>query len=140
MIVLDTNVVSEAMKPEPTSAVRAWLDAQEAETLYLSSITVAELMFGIGALPRGRRKDRLAAALDGLLDLFSTRILPFDTSAARRYADLAVRARAAGRGFPTPDGYIAAIAVTHGFAVASRDTSAFRAAGLTVIDPWTATL
>lgn len=140
MIVLDTNVVSEAMKPEPTPAVRAWLDAQEAETLYLSSITVAELMFGIGALPRGRRKDRLAAALDGLLDLFSTRILPFDTSAARRYADLAVRARAAGRGFPTPDGYIAAIAVTHGFAVASRDTSAFRAAGLTVIDPWTAAL
>jgi hypothetical protein len=64
-----------------------------------------------------------------VLDLFADRILPFDTRAARRYADLAVRARAAGKGFPTPDGYIAAIAAAHGFAVASRDTSAFTAAG-----------
>ena len=136
MILLDTNVVSEAMKPEPAAAVRAWLDAQAAETLFLSSVTIAELMFGIGALPNGRRKDKLTAALDGVLDLFADRILPFDTRAARRYAELAVRARAAGRGFPTPDGYIAAIAATHDFAVASRDTSAFTAAGLAVIDPW----
>ena len=137
MILLDTNVVSEAMKPEPHASVRDWLDAQAAETIFLSSITVAELMFGIGALPRGRRKDRLAAAFDGVQELFDPRILPFDTEAARRYADLAVKARAAGKGFPTPDGYIAAIAAAHGFAVASRDTSAFTAAGLTVIDPWT---
>ncbi len=137
MILLDTNVVSEAMKPEPAAAVRAWLDAQAAETLYLSSVTIAELMFGIGALPNGRRKDNLTAALDGVLDLFADRILPFDARAARRYAELAVRARAAGRGFPTPDGYIAAIAAAHDFAVASRDTSAFTAAGLVVIDPWT---
>lgn len=137
MILLDTNVVSETMKPEPAAAVRAWLDAQAAETLYLSSVTIAELMFGIGALPNGRRKDKLTAALDGVLELFADRILPFDTRAARRYAELAVRARAAGRGFPTPDGYIAAIAATHDFAVASRDTSAFTAAGLTTIDPWT---
>ena len=74
-----------------------------------------------------------------MLDLFAVRILPFDTSAARRYADLAVKTRAAGKGFPTPDGYIAAIAAAHGFAVASRDTRAFNAAGLTVIDPWTVT-
>lgn len=136
MILLDTNVVSEAMKPEPAPSVRAWLDAQAAETLYLSSVTIAELMFGIGALSNGRRKDMLTAALDGMLDMFTDRILPFDTRAARRYADLAVRARAAGKGFPTPDGYIAAIAAAHDFAVASRDTSAFTAAGLTVIDPW----
>ena len=140
MILLDTNVVSEAMKPEPAPAVRAWLDAQAAETLYLSSVTIAELMFGIGALPRGRRKDKLTAVLDGVLELFGTRVLPFDTSAARRYAELAGRARAAGKGFPTPDGYIAAIAAAHDFAVASRNTSAFTAAGLTVIDPWTATV
>ncbi|MBI1209569.1 MAG: PIN domain-containing protein [Azospirillum sp.] len=138
MILLDTNVVSEAMKPEPAPGVHAWLDAQAAETLYLSSVTIAELMFGIGVLPRGRRKDKLTAALDGVLELFGARILPFDTGAARHYADLAVRARAAGKGFPTPDGYIAAIAAAHEFAVASRDTSAFAAAGLTVIDPWTA--
>ena len=140
MILLDTNVVSEAMKPEPAAAVRAWLDAQAAETLFLSSVTVAELMFGIGVLAEGRRKERLSAALDGVLELFGARILPFDTDAARRYAELAIRARAAGTGFPTPDGYIAAIAAAHGFAVASRDTSAFGAAGLTVIDPWTAGL
>jgi predicted nucleic acid-binding protein len=138
MILLDTNVVSEAMKPEPATAVRLWFDAQVAETLYLSSVTIAELMFGIGALPDGRRKDKLSAALDGVLELFADRILPFDARAARRYAELAVRARAAGRGFPTPDGYIAAIAAAHDFSVASRDMSAFKADGLTVIDPWSA--
>lgn len=136
MILLDTNVISEAMKPQPHRGVRDWLDAQAAETLYLSSVTLAELMFGVGALPSGKRKDNLAAAVEGLLELFSARILPFDTEAARRYGDLAVKARAAGKGFPTPDGYIAAIAAAHGFAVASRDPSAFKAAGLTVIDPW----
>lgn len=140
MIVLDTNVISEAMKPEPQASVRDWLDAQAAETMFLSSVTIAELLFGIGVLPQGRRRDNLTAALDGVLDLFEGRILPFDTVAAQRYADLAVKARAAGKGFPTPDGYIAAIAAAHGFAVASRDTSAFHAAGLNVIDPWTATV
>ena len=73
MILLDTNVVSEAMKPEPEPAVRNWLDEQVAETLYLSSITIAELMFGIGALPKGKRKDKLTAALDGVLALFADR-------------------------------------------------------------------
>jgi hypothetical protein len=136
MILLDTNVVSEAMKPEPHQGVRDWLDAQAADTLFLTSVTLAELLFGVGALPAGRRRDSLAAAVNGVADLFADRILPFDEAAARRYADLAVRARAAGRGFPTPDGYIAAIAAAHGFAVASRDTSAFDAAGLKVIDPW----
>ena len=137
MILLDTNVVSEAIKPTPHPMVLAWLDTQAAETLFLSSITVAELLFGIGALPDGKRRDLLAARIDGLLDQFIGRVVDFDTPAARRYADLAVRARAAGKGFPTPDAYIAAIAAAHGFAVASRDTGAFNAAGLTVIDPWT---
>jgi predicted nucleic acid-binding protein len=138
MILLDTNVVSEAMKPAPDDAVRAWLDEQAAETLYLSSVTVAELMFGIGALPKGKRKDKLADALDGVMKVFADRILPFDVDAARRYADLAVKARAAGQGFPTPDGYIAAIAASKDFAVATRDASAFDAAGVEVIDPWNA--
>ncbi|MDD5375460.1 type II toxin-antitoxin system VapC family toxin [Acidithiobacillus sp.] len=138
MIVLDTNVVSEAMKAKPNSAVRAWLDDQAAETLYLSSITLAELLFGIGALPSGRRKDALTQTLDGLLELFRDRVLAFDTDAARRYAELAVNARAAGKGFPTPDGYIAAIANARGFTVATRDVAPFLAAGLTVINPWEA--
>jgi predicted nucleic acid-binding protein len=138
MILLDTNVISEAMKPAPERAVRDWLDAQAAETLFLSSVTIAELSFGIAALPKGRRKDNLIAALEGLLALFAARILPFDTAAAQRYGELAAKARIAGRGFPTPDGYIAAIAATQGFIVATRDSSAFAAAGLKVINPWNA--
>jgi len=136
MIVLDTNVVSEAMKPEPHSAVRAWLNGQATETLYLSTVTVAELLFGIGALPVGRRKDLLAQTLDGLMRLFRDRVLPFDMDAARCYAELAVSAKTAGRGFPTPDGYIAAIASSRGFMVASRDTEPFKAANIRVINPW----
>ena len=138
MILLDTNVVSEAMKPAPDDTVRVWLDEQAAETLFLSSVTIAELMFGIGALPDGKRKDRLTEALDGVMELFADRVLPFDVGAARQYAELADKARAAGKGFPTPDGYIAAIAASKGFAVATRDTSAFDAAGVEVIDPWRA--
>jgi toxin FitB len=138
MILLDTNVVSEAMRPEPNPAVRDWLDEQAATTLYLSSITQAELMFGIGVLPKGRRKDRLAATFDDVLALFDGRILPFDANAARLYAVLAVKARAAGKGFPPHDGYIAAIAAAKGFVVASRDTSPFKAADIAVIDPWAA--
>lgn len=137
-MLLDTNVLSEVIKPEPHPLVRAWLDAQAAETLFPSSITVAELLFGVGAMPDGKRKHMLAVRIAGLLDQFDRRVLNFDTPAAQHYADLAVQARAAGRGFPRPDGYIAAIAAAHGFAVASRDASAFDAAGLTVIDPWTA--
>lgn len=136
MIVLDTNVVSEAMKPEPHPAVRAWLNNQALETLYLSSVTVAELLFGIGALPAGKRKDMLAQTTDGLMRLFRDRVLPFDIDAARCYAELAVTAKASGRGFPTPDGYIAAIATSRGFTVASRDTAPYEAASLKVIDPW----
>jgi len=136
VILLDTNVISEAMKPTPDDTVRAWLDEQAAETLYLSSVTIAELLYGIGALPAGKRQDRLTKALDGLMELFADRVLPFDIAAARRYADLAVKARAAGKGFPTPDGYIAAIAASRGFTVATRDTSAFDAAGVAVINPW----
>jgi len=136
MIVLDTTVVSEAMKPEPDPAVRAWLNEQSAETLYLSSVTLAELLFGIASMPNGRRKDMLSESLDGLMQLFRERVLPFDTDAARKYADLAVIARTAGRGFPVPDGYIAAIAASQGYQVASRDMAPFEAANVDVINPW----
>ena len=136
MIILDTNVVSEAMKPEPNPVVRAWLNDQAAETLYLSSVTLAELLFGIAALPSGKRKEMLALTLEGLMGLFKDRVLPFDVEAARHYADLAVVAKVSGRGFPTPDGYIAAIAASRGFIVASRDTAPYEAARVTVINPW----
>src|SRR5690554_851359 len=129
MIVLDTNVVSEAMKPEPNPVVLAWLNDQAAETLYITSVTLAELLFGIQALPQGKRRDLLDSALNDLLALFQDRVLPFDTDAARHYAGLAVSARMGARGFPTPGGYIAAIASSRGFVVASRDTAPFEAAG-----------
>lgn len=138
MILLDTNVVSEAMRPEPHPAVRNWLNQQPAETLYLSSVTLAELLFGIAALPAGKRKNTLESALDGLMELFGDRVLSFDLDAARHYAELAVTAKTAGLGFPTPDGYIAAIASSRGFIVASRDTGPYQAAGLQVINPWEA--
>ncbi len=125
------------MRPQPDPKVRAWLNSQSAETLFLSSVTLAELLFGIGALPAGKRKDRLEQTLDGLIKLFRDRLLPFDTDSARHYGQLAVMARARGRGFPTPDGYIAAIAVSRGFFVASRDTSPYEAANVSVINPWT---
>jgi len=138
VIVLGTNVVSEAMKPEPHPAVQAWLNDQAPGTLYLSSVTLAELLFGVAALPTGKRKDLLGQAVDGLMGLFKDRVLPFDIDAARCYADLAVKAKTSGRGLPTPDGYIAAIAASRGFIVASRDTAPFAAAGVSVLDPWNA--
>lgn len=136
MILLDTNVISGAMRPDANPVLVAWLDSQAAETLYISSITLAELLFGIGALPPGRRRAALAETLDGILSLFGNRVAGFDAEAARNYAAIAVSARDAGRGLPTPDGYIAAIAAARGFRVATRDTSPFRAAGLSVINPW----
>jgi len=140
MIVLDTNVVSEAMKPEPDARVRRWLNQQATETLYLSSVTLAELLYGIQVLPEDRRKHMIAHALEGLLELFQDRVLPFDTDAARCHAGLAVAARKTGRGFPTPDGYIAAIAASRGFQVASRDQAPYKAAGVSVMNPWDTTV
>jgi toxin FitB len=136
MIILDTNVVSESMKLAPDLMVRAWLDRQPSDTLYLTAVTQAELLFGVASLPSGKRKERLAVLLSGFEILFAERILAFDSDAARRYAELAVEARMKGRGFPTPDGYIAGIAASHGFAVATRDTAPFLAVGVVVIDPW----
>jgi predicted nucleic acid-binding protein len=137
MIVLDTNVLSEIAKArQPHPAVKTWVDAQAAETLYLTSITLSEVLFGLRIMPAGKRKNALTQTLDGLLALFSDRVLAYDASAARHYADLAAIAQAAGKGFPMPDAYIAAIAFAHGFTVATRDVAPFKAAGLTVINPW----
>ncbi len=138
MIVLDTNVISEAMRPEPDPSVRAWLNRQAADTLFITSVTLAELTFGIATLPAGKRKTRLENALDGLMAIFGDKVLVFDVDAARCYAALATAARTKGLGFPVPDGYIAAIAASRGYMVATRDQAPFLAAGLKVIDPWTA--
>ncbi len=138
MILLDTNVVSEPLRASGDRNVLAWIDAQIIETLYLSAISLAELRFGIAALPEGKRRDTLHSSLEKrVLPLFAGRILSFDDAASRAYATLRAGVRTAGQAIAPADGYIAAIAVTHGFSVATRDTSPFDAAGLAVINPWT---
>ena len=138
MILLDTNVVSEPLKVSGDTNVLAWIDAQIIETLYLSTISLAELRFGIAVLPEGNRRDTLHSSLEQrVLPLFAGRILSFDALASQTYATLHARARGTGQAIAPTDGYIAAIAATHGFTVATRDTSPFEAAGLAVINPWT---
>lgn len=136
MIVLDTNVVSEAMRPQPDPNVLAWLNAQPAEALYLTSMTFAELLFGISVLPLGARKDHVERALDALLAGFVGRILPFDAEAARRYAAMASVAKELGRTLPLNDGYLAATASANGFAVATRNTKDFAVTTVALINPW----
>jgi len=137
MILLDTNVVSEPLKASCGVGVLTWIDAQIVETLYLSTISLAELRFGIAALPTGKRKDMLRDSLEQrILPLFGGRILPFDLAASEAYAMLRARARADGKAISPADGYIAATAMAHGLIVATRDTGPFEAAGLTVINPW----
>ena len=139
MIVLDTNVVSEPLKPAASPTVIAWLDRQNFETLFLSAISLAELRYGVAALPEGRCKQGLKTALEErIFSLFGLRILPFDTEAADAYAVIRGRARAQGESIGASDGYIAATAAAHGFAVATRDTGPFEAAGVSCINPWTA--
>ncbi len=137
MILLDTNVVSEPLRLSGDSNVLTWIDAQIVETLYLSTISLAELRFGIAALPTGKRRENLHNSLERrVLPLFAGRILSFDTAASEAYAALRARARADGKAIAPADGYIAATAAVHGLIVATRDTGPFEAAGLTVINPW----
>ena len=97
MIVLDTNVISEPLRPAPENRITEWIDAQALETLYLSAITVAEVRFGLASLPAGKRRDRLQASLEKqVLPLFIGRVLPFDMSASQAYSELMAKARATG--------------------------------------------
>lgn len=137
MILLDTNVVSEPLRAAPDARVIKWIDAQALETLFLSAITVAELRAGVALLPAGKRRTGLHHSLEKqVLPLFVGRVLPFDLTCTQAYAALMSTARAAGLAIASADGYIAAIAVANGLAVATRDTGPFKAAGVEVIDPW----
>jgi toxin FitB len=139
MILLDTNVVSEPLRPAPDARVIAWIDAQALETLFLSAITVAELRAGVALLPAGKRRANLQESLETqVLPLFAGRVLPFDLACTQAYAQLMAKARAAGLAVASADGYIAAIAAANGLAVATRDKSAFEAAEAKVINPWQA--
>lgn len=137
MILLDTNVVSEPLRPAPDSRVIQWIDAQPLETLFLSAVTVAELRAGVALLPAGKRRTGLQQNLEKrVLPLFAGRVLPFDLACTQAYAALLASARAAGLAVATADGYIAAIAAANGFSVATRDSGPFKAAGVAVINPW----
>lgn len=128
MIILDTNVISELWKVEPDSNVLTWIDAQMVETLYLSTITIAELRFGLATMPDGKRRtiyqDRLEREV---LLVFTGRVLSFDLDASQAYAKLMAWAKEAGKAIGKADGYIAATAAARGMLVATRDTSLFEA-------------
>jgi predicted nucleic acid-binding protein len=137
VILLDTNVVSEPLRPAPDARVIAWIDAQPLETLFLSALTVAELRAGVALLPAGKRRAGLQESLETrVLPLFAGRVLPFDLGCTQSYADLMAKARASGLAIASADGYIAAIAAANGLAVATRDSGPFKAAGVAVINPW----
>ena len=137
MIILDTSIVSELMRPNPSSNVVAWVAGQAAQNLYLSTVTEAELLYGVEIVPAGRRRDRLLIEVEGMLqEDFEGRILPFDSAAAQAYAVIAATRRAAGRPINHADCQIAAIALSREASVATRDVDDFEGAGIEVINPW----
>nr|CAA6830253.1 MAG: Ribonuclease VapC [uncultured Thiotrichaceae bacterium] len=137
MIILDTNVISEPQRKVPEHRVVQWLDEQPLETLFVSTVTVAELRFGVGSLPDGKRRNYLLENLENrIIPAFTGRVLPFDLAATAAYAELMIKARAAGLSIGVADGYIAAIASANNMIVATRDVSPFEAVGLRVINPW----
>jgi len=138
VIIVDTNVVSELTRDRPDGRVISWFDAQPHTTLYLTSITAAELLFGIQGLPDGRRKAVLGSAVGRLLETgFAGRILPFDFAASISYSGLAATRSRMGRPIQIADCMIAAIALSAGDGVvATRNTTDFERIGLDLINPW----
>jgi predicted nucleic acid-binding protein len=137
MIILDTNVVSELLRPAPSPEVEAWLAAQDGATVFFTAIGEAELRLGVAILPAGRRRTSLAEAIDAMLEAdFRNRILPFDTTAAQAYAAIAASRRAAGRPISQFDCQIAAIARSRQAVLATRNTADYEDCGIEVIDPW----
>ena len=137
MIILDTNVVSEPLKPNPDQTVLNWLDAQEPQTLYLSTVSLAELLAGVEVLPTGRRRDALEEAVSKqVFALFAERILPLDAEAARAFAKTRAGAQSQGNPIGFADCAIAAIARTRGFTLATRNVRDFTGCGIDLINPW----
>jgi predicted nucleic acid-binding protein len=138
MIVLDTNVVSELMKPRPAESVVQWLATLPTTSVYTTSITQAEILHGLLLLPLGRRRDGLEQAATAMFrEDFAGRILGFSSDAALPYALIASERRRAGRPISHFDAQIAAIARTTGAALATRNVPDFDGCGLKLIDPWT---
>lgn len=136
MIVLDTNVLSELMRPEPAAPVLHWMASQPAAALYVTTISYAEILFGIAVMPDGRRRQHLADHAEGMFrEEFNGRVLGFDLAAAPAYATIVGRRRLAGQPLLPVDGMIAAIAHAHGAAVATRDAD-LAGCGVPVVNPW----
>ena len=137
MIVLDTNVLSEALKSSPTPVVMRWLASLNVETVFTTAVTQAEMLRGLELLPAGKRKSLLAAAIgDIFLEEFEDRILPFDDSAAPAYAAITGRRAKAGRPISQSDAMIAAICQSRHATIATRNTRDFEDCGIGIVDPW----
>ena len=140
MFVLDTNVVSELMRQTPDPGVASWVAERATSSLFLTAVTEAELRFGLAVMPSGKRRDGLASALQRMLETgFANRVLPFDSSAARAYAEIAAARRRVGRPIPEADCQIAAIARSRGMVVATRNTRDFEGTGIEISNPWKGT-
>jgi predicted nucleic acid-binding protein len=139
VIVLDTNAVSEALKPAPSESVLRWLAVQEPLSIFVTVITQAEILYGIELMAAGRRRERLAHAAEGVFtEDFKDRILPFDEPSAREFGKILAGRRAAGRPMSQFDAMIAAIARAHRAALATRNTGDFEHCGIRLINPWIA--
>lgn len=136
MIVLDTNVTSELMKPTPSAAVAQWVRGQSATDLYTTSITLAEIDYGIQRLPDGHRKDRLKAAADEIFSVFTEHVLPFDAAAAKHYGHLVSHRDRLGAPVEGFDAQIASICRTRQATLATRNVKDFDDTGISAIDPW----
>ncbi len=140
MILLDTNILSELMRPTPEAAVEQWLASQPAASVFISAITEAELRYGLALMPSGKRRSALAVEIENMLgEDFSGRILPFDSPAAVAFAEIAAERRQAGRPISQADAQIAAIARSRGAALATRNVPDFEGCGVEIINPWTRT-
>ena len=136
-MLLDTNILSELMRPSPFPAVVEWLDAQPAEQLFISAVTQAEIELGLALLPEGRRKNELLQAAKEIFSLFDGRNLPFDAAAAQEYALIVAARVKAGRPVSVEDAQIAAIARANNLRLVTRNSKDFeRIDGLIVINPW----
>lgn len=137
MIVLDTNVLSELLAPSPSPNVLAWLAAQPSAAVFTTAVTEAEILYGLALLPDGRRRQALEAAVRPIFsDDLAGRVLAFDREAAASYAVIAARRRALGRPISQFDAQIAAIAVSRGASIATRNVADFAETGAPVINPW----
>jgi toxin FitB len=136
MTILDTNVVSELMRPTPEPLVLHWFNRLSAEDAHLTSITVAEILLGIELLPPGKRRDVLRAGAERTLGVFAGQVLSFDENAAHAFCLLSSARRRHGRMMSVFDAQIAAIARVHGAALATRDTGAFEGCSVKLVNPW----